>query len=75
MIFRSILLDSKINISDTLLFPEVKINKSTKYVFNYILLERKTMPRPVKRVDTESKEKATEDAEKNKDTVPISKHY
>jgi len=33
------------------------------------------MPRPVKRVDTESKEKATEDAEKNKDVVPISKHY
>jgi hypothetical protein len=33
------------------------------------------MPRPVKRVDTESKEKATEDAEENKDTVPISKHY
>ncbi len=38
-------------------------------------MEQKTMPRPVKRVDTESKEKATEDAEKNKDTVPISKHY
>ncbi len=33
------------------------------------------MPRPVKRVDTETKENATEDAEKNVDTVPISKHY
>jgi hypothetical protein len=33
------------------------------------------LPRPVKRIDTEKKENATEDAEKNKDTVPISKHY
>ncbi|PWI47381.1 hypothetical protein CEE45_11810 [Candidatus Heimdallarchaeota archaeon B3_Heim] len=61
--------------SNLFLFPEVKINKYTKSVFNYILMEQNTMPRPVKRVDTESKEKATEDAEKNKDTVPISKHY
>jgi len=33
------------------------------------------LPRPVKRVDTETKEKATEDAEENKETIPISKHY
>ena len=38
-------------------------------------MELLLMPRPVKRVDTESKEKATEDADKNKETVPISKHY
>ena len=40
-----------------------------------ILMEHMPMPRPVKRVDTESKEKAREDADKNKETVPISKHY
>ncbi len=33
------------------------------------------MPRPVKKVDTESKEKAAQDADENVDTVPISKHY
>lgn len=34
------------------------------------------MPRPVKKVDTEDKEKAKLDAEEEKDeTVPISKHY
>ncbi len=33
------------------------------------------MPRPVKKVDTNDKEKAREDAEENTETVPISKHY
>ncbi len=33
------------------------------------------MPRPVKPIDTTEKEKAREDAEGNKKTVPISKHY
>lgn len=33
------------------------------------------MPRPIKDVDTDRKDKAKEDGEGNKDTVPTTKHY
>jgi hypothetical protein len=33
------------------------------------------VPRPIKDLDTDKKENAKEDAEKNKNTVPTTKHY